>query len=138
VDSEENVVSICNVRPSARGNYHSKRALGGKVSPNVNVSVIDCGNLNLPEDDGPIAGDRAAHQDQILLGGERSQLVVVQIMDTLPHPGLMFVPIPPRVDYLVFDGVQDVFEGVNGVLMRGVRFVEVELCFGSCKTMTCR
>lgn len=65
--------------------------------PDVNEAfakiVFKVGYFELAKKDGPIACGSTSDQNQVLLGGERSQLCVRQSMSARPHFGFVLVPV---------------------------------------------
>jgi hypothetical protein len=94
-------------------------------APNMDISIFDGRNPNLPKDDGPIGSHCASHLDQILGQRKPGQLGIRQILDSLPHLGLMVVPVPPGFDHRRFDMMQDCVVCLDGVLVWSVSFIEV-------------
>lgn len=88
--------------------------------------VLHCGQPDLAQDDRAVRRWRAPDLDEVILDCEVDKLMVGQPRRTCPHLGLMPIPVVPPLDDIGLDVVQDDIEGLDGLLCRAVRGVQVD------------
>ena len=94
--------------------------------------VVDRGQPDLPEDNGPVRSRRAADLHEVVADGERDEVLVGHALRARPHLGLVQVPVVTGLEDLGLDLVLDDLEGLYGLLGGTMGRVQLNLFLGSC------
>ena len=79
------------------------------MNETLSLVVVDGRDPDLAEDDGAIVSAAvvsASDLDEIVVDGERGELLVGEASCARPHPRLVLVPVVSRLDDFMFDSMK--------------------------------